>query len=156
MILIPAFQGFSLAQTNREPIYDPSANAQMQIETAVARAASENKFVFITIGGNWCSWCYLFHDFIDNNPDLKNYIEDNFVTIHINYSKENMNKKVLASLEYPQRFGFPVFVILDKSGKEIHIQDSSLLEEGHGYNKEKVFNFFRNWSPDATDKFKEQ
>jgi hypothetical protein len=47
------------------------------------------------------------------------------------------------------RFGFPVFVVLDEKGNIIHIQDSSLLEEGQGYNKEKVLRFFQNWTPKA-------
>jgi protein-disulfide isomerase-like protein with CxxC motif len=47
------------------------------------------------------------------------------------------------------RFGFPVFVVLDENGKVIHIQDSSFLEEGQGYNQEKVLRFFKNWTPKA-------
>ena len=47
------------------------------------------------------------------------------------------------------RFGFPVMVVLDENGKVIHIQDSSFLEEGKGYNKEKVIRFFKNWTPQA-------
>ena len=45
------------------------------------------------------------------------------------------------------RFGFPVFVVLDEDGRVIHIQDSSFLEEGQGYNQEKVLRFFKNWTP---------
>jgi hypothetical protein len=47
------------------------------------------------------------------------------------------------------RFGFPVFVVLDESGKVIHTQDSSFLEEGQSYNQEKVLRFFKNWTPKA-------
>jgi len=47
------------------------------------------------------------------------------------------------------RFGFPVFVVLDEKGKVIHIQDSSFLEEGQGYDREKVLRFFKNWTPKA-------
>jgi hypothetical protein len=47
------------------------------------------------------------------------------------------------------RFGFPVMVVLDENGNVIHIQDSSFLEEGKGYNKEKVIRFFKNWTPQA-------
>ena len=47
------------------------------------------------------------------------------------------------------RFGFPVLVVLDEQGNVIHIQDSGLLEEGKGYNKEKVLSFFKHWTPAA-------
>jgi hypothetical protein len=139
----------SFSQGKRVPIYDPGANAQVQLDSAISKARLEHKNVFIQIGGNWCSWCYLFHDFIENDTALDSLINNNYVTLHINYSKENYNKPVLKHLGFPQRFGFPVFVILNNVGAEIHIQDSSLLEEGHGYNREKVLNFLDNWTPEV-------
>ena len=56
-------------------------------------------------------------------------------------------KALMKRLNNAGRFGFPVFVILDGDGKVIHIQDSSFLEEGQGYNQEKVLRFFKNWTP---------
>ncbi len=150
-ILFMIFTRSVIAQEKRAPIYSPDADAQFQIKEAVLSAKKENKNVFIQIGGNWCPWCYMFNDFIHKDQSIDSLVRNNYITIHINYSKENLNKPVLASLGYPQRFGFPLFVILDKDGKEIHIQDSSLLEEGHGYNKEKVTTFFKNWTAEALD-----
>ena len=49
------------------------------------------------------------------------------------------------------RFGFPVFVVLDENGKVMHIQDSSFLEEGQGYNQEKVLRFFKGWTPKSIE-----
>ena len=63
-------------------------------------------------------------------------------------------KKAEAMLERlgnPGRFGYPVFVVLDSEGKVIHTQDSSFLEEGNGYNKDKVMRFFSNWTPAAVN-----
>ena len=51
----------------------------------------------------------------------------------------------------PQRFGFPVFVVLDQAGNVLHIQDSSFLEEDKGYSKEKTLRFFKAWAPQAVD-----
>jgi hypothetical protein len=42
-----------------------------------------------------------------------------------------------------------VLIIVDGKGKVLHIQDSSLLEEGQGYNKEKVTGFLNNWTAAA-------
>ena len=65
----------------------------------------------------------------------------------VNYSKENKNLAEMKKLEFPQRFGFPVFVILDSNGKRIHTQNSSYLEEGDGYSKKKVIDFLTNGHP---------
>ena len=39
--------------------------------------------------------------------------------------------------------------VVRPEGKVIHMQDSSFLEEGQGYNQSKVLRFFRNWTPKA-------
>ena len=57
-------------------------------------------------------------------------------------------------LSNPARFGFPVLVILDEKGNVIHIQDSSYLEEGQGYNAKKVEGFFQKWTPTAVKTLK--
>lgn len=130
-------------------LYRPDADAQKEISEAVQKAKSENKNVFIEVGGNWCGWCKLFNDLVTNDEEIKDYMNKNFVTVHVNYSKENTNDEVLAQLDYPQRFGFPVFVILNAEGKRIHTQNSAYLEEGKGHSKKKVLEFFQNWSPEA-------
>jgi hypothetical protein len=56
---------------------------------------------------------------------------------------------MLERLGHPERFGFPVLVVLDSKGKVIHTQDSSFLEEGNGYDKAKVIRFFTNWTPSS-------
>jgi thioredoxin-related protein len=151
MVLAMAFSvSFAFAQTT-EKLYDPEANARVQISTAVKQAAKEHKNVLLQIGGNWCSWCLKFNHLVTTDLDLKNYLEKNYVTVHLNYSKENKNEDVLATLGYPQRFGFPVFVVLDGKGNRLHTQNSSYLEEGDGHSKSKVMEFLQSWAPAALD-----
>jgi thioredoxin-related protein len=107
--------------------------------------------VLLQIGGNWCIWCIRFNDLVTRDPDLDKYVRDNYVIVHVNYSKENTNDKLLAQLGYPQRFGFPVFVVLDDKGNRLNTENSSYLEEGKGHSKEKVMEFFKDWSPAAID-----
>ena len=143
------------AQTALKKVYDENINPIEQIDQALAKAKSEGKFVVCQVGGNWCSWCLRFADFITNDSAISNIISQNFVYIHVNYNprksdgeeKKMITKKMLERLNNPARFGFPVFVVLDEDGKVIHTQDSSFLEEGQGYNKEKVLRFFKNWTP---------
>lgn len=40
-------------QTEKPKLYDPLADARMEISEAVAKAQLENKHVFIQVGGNW-------------------------------------------------------------------------------------------------------
>ncbi len=138
-------------QPEKVKLYNPAADAKADIQAAIAQADKEGKNVLLQIGGNWCSWCYKFNDKVTGNDTLKTALEKNFVSYHLNYSPENRNEDALASLGYPQRFGFPVFVILDSKGNRLHTQNSAYLEEGNGHDAKKVLEFFNHWSPAALD-----
>ena len=140
------------AQTKEKRIiYHPEANAAAELDAAIKKAGAEGKHVLIQAGGNWCGWCILFHDLVDANDTLKNYLNQNYEVVLLNYSAENKNEEVFARLDYPQRFGFPVFIILDGKGKRIHTQNSAYLEEGKGHNSKKVLAFFKDWSTAAVN-----
>jgi len=76
-------------------------------------------------------------------------VEKNFEVVKVNYDQKNKNEKQLASLGFPQQFGFPVFVIHDGKGNRIHTQNSAFLEKGESYDHDRVLRFFKNWSPTA-------
>jgi thioredoxin-related protein len=140
-------------------LYDPGENAEEKIAQTIARAKAEGKHVFIQIGGNWCVWCARFHDFITHDAKTDSIIKADYVVYHMNYSKENFNAKLLAKYGYPQRFGFPVFLVLDGDGKLLHIQNSWYLEDGKkSYDHDKTIEFFTDWSAPALDpkNYKEQ
>ena len=133
-------------------VYNEEINPLEQIDKALVQAQAEGKFVICQVGGNWCPWCLRFADFITNDSTISSVIEQNFVYIHVNYHPRKageVGKALMKRLNNAGRFGFPVFVVLDDKGNIIHIQDSSFLEEGKGYNKEKVLRFFQNWTPKA-------
>lgn len=132
-------------------IYHPELNATEQIKAATIKATNENKHILLMIGGNWCRWCRMFNKFVTTDMQLDSAMNKNFIVEHINYSKENKNEELLKQLKFPQRFGFPVFVILNSNGELIHTQNSAYLEKGEGYNKETVMDFFHQWRKDALD-----
>ncbi len=144
--MIPAASAQTL---DLQHIYHPDANAKADITAAVKQAAKEKKHVLLQIGGNWCIWCKRFYKFVEEDSTLKAAMENNYVVYHLNYSKENKNLPILKELGYPQRFGFPVFVVLDANGNRLHTQNSGLLESADSYDPKKVAEFFKQWSPAA-------
>lgn len=137
------------AQKEAVHLYNPKANAQADINAAVAKAKKEGKHVFIQVGGNWCIWCIRFHDLVEATPELKTYLNNNYETVLLNWSPENKNEAILKKFNYPGRFGFPVFLILDGNGKLIHTQNSEYLEEGNGHSVKKILAFLKNWNAGA-------
>ncbi|MBE9585676.1 thioredoxin family protein [Mucilaginibacter sp. JRF] len=150
-ILLFMVSAFIVNAQDTAKLYNPNADAKLQISQAVKQASKEHKNVLLQIGGNWCVWCLRFNSLVTTDLDLSKYLNENYVTVHLNYSKENMNEATLATLGYPQRFGFPVFVVLDDKGNRLHTQNSGYLEEGKGHSKAKVMEFLQGWSPAALD-----
>ncbi|MEP7108640.1 MAG: thioredoxin family protein [Ferruginibacter sp.] len=152
-VLVASFLSLAVMAQNKERnLYDPKANAGEDIDAAIKKAAAENKYVLIQAGGNWCGWCKEFARFSEADLKIDSTINNSFVCYHLNWSKENENKKIFARYGYPQRFGFPVFIILNGRGERIHTQSSEYLEDGKkSYDKNKVQSFLEMWSPHALD-----
>ncbi|PXY01919.1 thioredoxin family protein [Marinifilum breve] len=132
-----------------QKIYNPSADAKQDITEAVAKAKKEGKHVLIQVGGNWCPWCIKMHKYLHSQEEINKLMRDNYVFIEVNYSKENKNKEVLKNLGYPQRFGFPVMLVLNANGERIHTQNTGNLEKDKAYDFDRVKSFLFNWRPDA-------
>jgi thioredoxin-related protein len=148
---------YAQENSSTKKLYNPNADAITDITNAIAIAKKENKHVLLQIGGNWCSWCIAFDKKVNETEELKTILNDNYVVYHLNYSKENTNSDQLKDLGFPQRFGFPVFVILDSEGNRLHTQNSSYLEEGKGHSVQKIKDFLESWTVNALDpeKYKE-
>lgn len=151
LVLICIASAFTAGAQHKEKLYDTAANAEKDIRAAIHTAAKQNKHVLIMGGGNWCSWCYRFNDFITKDKELDSIVKTDYVLYHLNYSKENHNTPTFTKFGFPQRFGFPVFLVLDQKGDRLHTQNSGLLELDKGYSKEKVKDFLLQWNRTALD-----
>ena len=151
-ILLAAF--YLTAQTTEVKIYNPEADARADIATAVKQAKAENKHVLLQIGGNWCPWCIKLHGLETTNPQIDSLLKADYVRVMVNVAREKDKRdyELLASLGNPQRFGFPVLVVLNQAGQRIHTQDSWYLEKDKDYDLEKLIQFFKMWNVAAAAK----
>lgn len=123
--------------------YHPEENAEEKINLLVEKATKENKNIIIQAGGNWCIWCLRFNQFVQDTPELREMVDKKFLYYHLNWSPENKNTQLFEKYGNPgEKYGYPVFIILNKKGEMIHTQDSSVLEKGNSYSEQKVKEFF--------------
>ena len=150
-LLIISVMMIFITASAQNKVYDESIDPFEQIDKAVAKAQQDGKFVICQLGGNWCPWCIRFAKFITEDEEINKMVNDNFVYIHVNFKSRNdeLSQRVSKRLGYAGRFGFPVLVILNPDGTVMHIQNSAYLEEGQGYSKKKVVDFFKQWTPAA-------
>jgi len=139
----------SFSATAADSLYHPKADAKKEIALAVAKAKAQNKKVLIQAGGNWCGWCIEFNRIVTNDTALRSIIEANYIVYHLNYSQENKNAAIFEAYGFPNRFGFPVFLIVNADGNLMHTQNSSYLELGKSYDALKVKEFLLSWTNKA-------
>jgi len=125
--------------------FEPQRDAAKDIANAIQYAKAVHKNILLDVGGNWCIWCHRIDEFINSPPAIKNFLEENYVEVKINYSKENKNEEVL--LKFPKIEGYPHIFVLDSKGKLLHSQDTGLLEKDKSYSPEKFMEFLKKWAP---------
>jgi thiol:disulfide interchange protein len=126
------------------PKYDPNRDPEKDIQDAIAEARRTGKRILLEVGGEWCSWCHTMDGYFEQNPMLLEFREEHFVTLKINFSRENENKKLLS--RYPTIEGYPHIFVLDANGKLLHSQNTGLLESGKSYDLEKFLKFLKRWA----------
>ena len=148
------------AQENLKKVYDETIDPLVQLDNAIASASKSRQYVLCQLGGNWCKWCLRLAQFVSQDEEISKLIKANYKYIHVNYNPRIRNRdsaeqaktdKLLKRLGNPGRFGYPVLIVLDGKGRVLHIQDSSFLEEGDSYSRNKVLRFLRNWTPSAVN-----
>jgi thiol:disulfide interchange protein len=138
-------------KTAPKKVYNEQINPLEQIDQALVQARAEGKFVICQVGGNWCPWCLRFAEFATKDSVIAPLMAENYVYIHVNYSKGNKNLEAMRYLGNPGRFGYPAFVVLNEKGVPIHIQESESLEEGKDYSRQRVEKFLRLWNRKAVE-----
>jgi thioredoxin-related protein len=151
LLIYILFLSFSLKAQEKITLYNPEADSRKDLEMAIQTAKEQHKHVLIQVGGNWCPWCVRLHGVFESEAKIDSILKSDYVFLLINYSKENKNEVVLADLGFPQRFGFPVLLVLDQEGNRLHTQNTAYLEKDKGYDTDKIIGFLLDWNEKALD-----
>jgi thioredoxin-related protein len=124
--------------------YSPTADPSADLARAVERAGREHKRILLVVGGDWCIWCHILDDYLAGHADVHTAFANAFVVVKVNHSPQNTNELFLSA--YRTSPGYPDFIILESDGRYLGTQDTSALEEGRGYNRDRMSAFARRWA----------
>ena len=130
----------------RPKIYDESLDGSKQIADALSLARKEKKRVLLQFGANWCGWCHKLHGLFKEDKSIAARLKRDYVVVLVDVNQGH-NKDLDARYGHPTRFGLPVIVILDATGKRLTTQDTGELEDGDHHSPSKVMAFLDQWSP---------
>ncbi len=102
-----------------EPGSPKGINWQPDLHTAHGMAVKEQKPILLVFGAEWCGFCQKLEQTTLTEPDLVKYINDTFVTVHLDADKDT---RVCEILEVSS---LPCTVVLSA--------DADLLEKFVGY-----------------------
>jgi thioredoxin-related protein len=142
--LIASFTMFAQTEDSVEK-FDPRRNPFDDLKAAVEKVEQSNKRIILDVGGEWCIWCHRIDAFMHGTEEIKTLLEENFIVLKINYSKENKNEDFLS--QYPKVEGYPHFFVLGENGKLLHSQNTGELEKDKDYDSEKFTDFLNKWKP---------
>src|SRR5580765_5563908 len=78
--------------------YDTKANANAQVDAAVARAKKDGKEVLIDLGGNWCADCRILAGLMEL-PEMQTFLKAHYEMVSVDVGRFNKN------LQIPARYG---------------------------------------------------
>lgn len=124
-------------------VYDAARDPNKDLQEAVAEATRTNKRILLVVGGDWCVYCGILDNAFDRHADLRKARDASYVTLKINYSKENPNAVFLS--QYPKIPDYPHFFVLDSKGALMHSEPTHHFEHGKTYNAGKIDSFLKKW-----------
>jgi thioredoxin-related protein len=104
-------------------------NWTTDVPAALAKAKAENKTVLLDFtGSDWCGWCIKFKKEAIDTPEFQDFAAKNLVLVELDFPRKKeqsaeLKKANKALSEQYNITGFPTFVVLNKTGKEIGRQD---------------------------------
>ena len=78
--------------------YDEKANADAQVDAAIARAKKTGKRVMIDLGGNWCADCRIMAGLMEL-PEMERFLSAHYEIVSVDVGRFNRN------LQIPARYG---------------------------------------------------
>jgi thioredoxin-related protein len=104
---------------------------------ALADAAKQNKRVLLDFtGSDWCPYCIQMDKEVLERPEFQKYASENLVLVKVDFPRKKQPSLPVISQnrelqkEYTIQ-GFPTYVLLNPSGKEINRQEG-YMEGGPG------------------------
>ena len=93
--------------------YNEAADADAQLNTALARAKAARKLVLIKMGGNWCGDCRILQATMDL-PEMKAFLGRHYEMVSIDVGRMDKNLQIPARFGVKDKLeGVPAILIVD-------------------------------------------
>lgn len=123
--------------------YDPDRDPFADGQNALEYAQQTQRNVMIEVGGDWCQWCHILDQFINDHAKVKTFLHDNYVLLKVNVSDANKNEAFMSSM--PAVGGYPHLFITNSTGSIIFSGDLSPMLNKGKFSEKLFLEFLERW-----------
>ncbi|MGA9210656.1 MAG: thioredoxin family protein, partial [Terriglobales bacterium] len=127
-------------------LYNPQADAKLEIKEALERAARTHKNVILVFGGNWCYDCHVL-DLAFHHPEIEPTLKAHFLVVHVDVGEYDKNLDLAEQYQVPLKKGVPALAVLASDGKLLYSQRGGEFEAARSLAPEDVVAFLKKWQP---------
>ena len=127
--------------------YDEKANADAQVDAAIARAKKNGKRVMIDLGGNWCADCRIMAGLMEL-PEMERFLNAHYEIVSVDVGRFNRNLQIPARYGITQRLeGVPAFLVVTTDGKLVNAGRVSAIQDARHMTPQALADWLAQWTP---------
>jgi len=126
--------------------YDTAANADAQVDAAIARAKKDGKEVLIDLGGNWCADCRIMAGLMEL-PEMKVFLRAHYEMVSVDVGRFDKNLQIPARYGITTRLeGVPAFLVATPGGKLLNPGHVSAIQDARHMTPQALADWLAQWA----------
>jgi thiol:disulfide interchange protein len=126
--------------------YDPARNPAVDLQAALALAATDRKEVLIDFGADWCPDCRVL-DRLFQSEQTKPLLQRYYHVVAVDVGQFNHNLGFAAKYVNLETSGIPALVVLTPDGTIRVATNDGSFENARTMNSDQVNAFLTHWAP---------
>ena len=131
--------------------YNEAADAQAELDQALAAAARSGRSVLVIFGANWCEDCRAL-DAALKNPKNAELVSSEFIPVKVDVGNFDRNLTIAARYGNPIKKGIPAAVVLSPTDQVLYATRAGELSTARRMSETGVYEFFRDVAASAKAK----
>ncbi len=127
------------------PIYPEGVDAKKEIRAALTKAKAENKRVLLVFGADWCYDCHVL-DYRFHSPEIEPYLDKNFVVVHVNIGRGEINVDLSNKYHIPVDKGVPSIAVLSPTGAWLYSTQHGEISPTRRMPATTIVGMLENWA----------
>jgi thiol:disulfide interchange protein len=137
----------SLAQLDvPDAPFDTAANADADVDAAIARAKKSGKRVLIDLGGNWCADCRILSGLMAL-PEMDAFLKAHYEIVDVDVGRFNRNLQIPARYGITERLaGVPAILVVTPEGRLVNRDKVSAIEDARHMTPQALADWLAQWA----------